>query len=731
MTTASEERRTEKKTFCGICEASCGLVATVEGDRVVKLGPDPDHPSSRGFVCVKGVNFHQVVEDPDRVLHPMRRKPDGTFARATWEEALDDIGTRLRPIQREHGNESIGVVFGNPVSWNYSATVTMNGLATALGTKHQYTSASLDINNYWASADMMYGNTLVNPLPDFAATHFALIVGANPVVSHGSLVTTGRIREVLLGVPARGGRVVVVDPRRTETARLFEHVPILPGADVWLLGAILRVLFDDDLVDHETLARQASGVAELRALAARFDLDRATRETGIDAGVITELAHALAAAPSACVYGRCGASLGKFSTLTKFLLDALAIVTGNLDRRGGMVFGEPMAALVEAGTKLGQFGRGRWHTRVHGVPEMNGTAPLACLPEEITTPGRGKLRALIGLSSNLVTSAPDSSATAAALEQLDLMVWLDPYLTETSRHADWILPPTLWLEREEMPLFTQTQSTVPNAQWVAPIVPARGAARDDSWILDQIARRIGIVPAAMPGAQLLGRLGIRPKPRHLIDLALRTGKYGDLFGFRRGGLSRRKLLATQGAVKLADACPVGVLESNLYTDDKRIHLGQPEMLAETERLAGHSGDDGAYPLRLFSVRELRSHNTWLHNVPRLMAGDRRCHALLHPDDAAASRLDDGDDVTITSRWGRITVPVRVTDEVAPGAVGLTHGWGHSGGWRTAVAAGGASYNTLTPTDPAEIDRPSGNAYFNGVPVAVSSFEESPSRSLHG
>lgn len=707
---------TTKKTFCGICEASCGLIATIEHGVVTKLGPDPDHPSSRGFICVKGAQFHEVVGDPDRVVQPLRRLSDGSFAPATWEEAFRDIGERLRRVRSAHGNESIGVLFGNPIAWNYSATVTLNAFAQALGTKHHYTSASLDVNNYWAASDLLYGNTLTTPLPDFAATDFALILGANPVVSHGSLVTTGRIRDVLVDIPDRGGRVVVVDPRLTETARLFEHLPIRPGTDVWLLGAILRVLLDEGLVDERAIGAHASGLEDLHDLARRFDLPRAARETGIAEEDISTLARDLAAAPTAVVYGRCGTSLGRYSTLTKFLLDAISIVTGNLDRRGGLVFGEPMADLEAAGARSGQFGRDRWRTRVHGVPEMNGTAPMACVPGEITTPGQGQLRALIGMSSNLVSSAPGSKETSAALEQLDLMVWLDPYITETSRHAHWILPPTLWLEREQMPIFTQSQATVPHAQWVNPVVAPRGEARDDSWILTQIAAELGIVPTGLP--QILGKVGIRPHPGALIDLALRLGKYGDRFGLRPSGLSRKKLMSTEGAVKLADACPTGVLPRKVHHADGFIHLSQPEMLAETERLLSADLADDR-PFRLFSVRELRSHNTWLHNVPRLMTGDRRCRAFVHPEDAAELRLVDGADLTLTSDWGQVTVPCSLTGEVTRRSIGLTHGWGHRGGWRTAVAGGGSSYNALTPTDPAEIDRPSGNAFFNGIPVDVS------------
>ncbi|MEY1673138.1 molybdopterin-dependent oxidoreductase [Gordonia sp. ABKF26] len=709
---------TQKKTFCCICEASCGLTATVRDDRVISLAPDPDHPSSRGFACSKGVQFHEVLADPDRVVHPMQRMPDGSFVPRTWDQALDDIGARLRAIRDRHGAQSIGVSYGNPVAWNFNGSTAIAGLAEVLGTKHRFSSASVDVNNYFAAADMLYGSTMVNPLPDYAHTDFALLVGTNPVVSKGSLVTTGRIRDTLVDIPRRGGRVIVLDPRRTETARLFEHVPIRPNADPWLLGAMLRVLFDEDLVDEAAIARQTVGIDGLRTLAQSFDVDRAARESGVPVATIESLARDLAAARRASVHGRCGASLGQFSTLTKFLLDALAIVTGNLDRRGGMVFGDPMVDLDGIGAKSGAFGRNRWHTRVHGIGEVNGTAPLACLAEEITTPGEGRLRALIGLSSNIVTSSPGSARTAAALDQLDLMVWLDPYVTETSRHAHWILPPALWLEREGMPIFTQGQSLIPNAQWVGPVVAPRGEARSDAWIVDQIARRLGILPLAVPGGQLLAKLGLRIQPHTVIDLTMRIGKYGDWFGLRPKGLSRKKLMAIQGAVKLADDCAVGVLDKKIFHPDHRVHLDQPDMKTETERLVA-STDDALYPMRLFSVRTLRSHNTWLHNVPRLMTGgERECHAIMSRSDAAAAGVYDRDSLTITSQWGEITVPVVVSNEVMDGTVGLTHGFGHAGGWRRAVAAGGANYNVLTPDDPRYIDQPSGNAFLNGIPVRV-------------
>jgi anaerobic selenocysteine-containing dehydrogenase len=718
VTCPSAAPAVEKATFCAICEAACGLIATVVDDEVVNLRPDPDHPSSRGFACSKGVEFHTVLKDPDRVTVPMRRLPDGTFEPATWKEAFDDIGKRLRAVRRAHGTQAIGLAFGNPIAFNFGGGLASNGFVTALKTHHQYASSSVDINNYHAAGDMLYGSTMAYPIPDLASTDFALLLGTNPVVSKGSMMTTGRVRDVLVDVVARGGRVVVVDPRRSETASLFEHVPIRPGADPWLLGAMLQVLFAEDLIDHAAISAQTSGIEVLRDIAGRFDLDRAARESGVPVEQIVELARAAAAASTFAIHGRCGVSLGQFSTLTKYLIDAVGIVTGNLDKRGGLVFGDPMADLDAIMAKSGNAGRNRWFTRVHGIGEINHTAPLAVIADEILTPGEGQLRALVTMSSNFVASAPDALRSVRALESLDLMISLDPYITETTRHAHWVLPSTLWLEREQMPIFTQTQAAVPHAQWVRPVVPPRGQARDDGWILDQIARTLGLTASAMPGAQVLGRLGIRLAPHVMIDGVMRAGKHGDLFGLRRSGLSRRKLLNHEGAVKLADACEVGVLEEKLFTKDKLVHLAHAELVEEVDRLVALGGDDPAFPLRLFSIRELRSQNSWMHNVPRLTQGDRRCRAIISAQDAEGFGIRDRDVVRLSSPWGEIETPVVISDEVMPGSLGFTQGWGHEGTWRRAVAAGGANYNVLTPADTTLIDRPSGNAYLNGIPVRV-------------
>jgi formate dehydrogenase len=539
------------------------------------------------------------------------------------------------------------------------------------------------------------------------------------------MATVGRIRETLLAIPKRGGRVIVVDPRRTETARLFEHVPIRPEGDVWLLAGMLKAIVDGGLIDETRVSGQASGVPFALGLVRDVDLDRVEAETGIARDTVEQLGLDLASAGSACVYGRCGASLGRFSTLTKYLIDVLNVVTGNLDRPGGVVFGRPMVDLEVMTKVLRASGYDRWRTRVDGIPEVLGTSPWATFPREVFTPGRGQLRAMICVATNAATTSPDCDEMERAFASLDLFVSLDPYITETNRLADYILPPTLLFEREAFPVFTQSHNAVPYAQWTEAVATAPPNVRDDWRTLDEICKRIGLVPSPTPGAQLMGKLGIRVPPHVGVDIFMRLGPDGDLFGLRRRGLSRKKLLRHDGAIKLGDASPTGVLRKRLHTKDRLVHLEHPLFAEEMRRLRSAATADADHPLRLFTIRESRSQNSWLHNIPRLMSGKRSCRLRMHPHDADARRLADGSTVRVCSRWGEIEVALELTDEVMQGSVGLNQHWGHKGGWRVAVAAGGARYNELVPNDPDMLDAVSGNAWINGIWVEVTPVAAAP------
>src|SRR3954452_2733971 len=410
----------DRVTFCRICEPHCGMIATVDGDRVVRMRPDPDHPLSRGYACPKGIAMPEGQADPERVLHPLKGSCDG-FESVSWDEALKDIAGRWDAIRNRHGGEAIGWYMGNPGGSSYAHTLWSKGFVDALGSPHYYTAGSQDVNNRFAASALMYGSPLRVPIPDLERTSFLLMVGANPFVSNGSVLSAPRVRDRLHGIVARGGRVVVVDPRRTETARAFEQLPIRPDTDAWLLLSLLHVIGRD---------------SPLGPLAEPFSPEATAARTGVPADRCRALARDLAAAPSAAVYGRTGSCLGRFGTLVAFLLDALAAVTGNLDRAGGNLFAKPAVDIERVAAPFGLASYGRRRSRVGGLPDVLGQMAAGVMAGEIETPGRGQLRALVVSAGNPLMSVPDPDRLRAAFGKLDLLVSIDLFANETGRHAD-------------------------------------------------------------------------------------------------------------------------------------------------------------------------------------------------------------------------------------------------------------------------------------------------------
>ncbi|MFI1915447.1 molybdopterin-dependent oxidoreductase [Nocardia sp. NPDC020380] len=717
----------ELPTYCRICEPLCGLIATVEDGKLVRLRADKDHPLSRGNACPKGIAFTEIQNDPDRVLHPLRRAKDGSFERVSWETALDEIGDRLRGVIAEHGRGSLGWYFGNPSSFSYSHTLWMLGFQLAAGLHHVYSAGSQDVNNRFVASALLYGSPTSVPVPDLDRTDFLLMIGANPVVSHGSVMSVPRVREKLTAITKRGGRVLVVDPRRTETARLFEHVGVRPDTDAWLLAALLQVIFDEGLEDSRAVQRQAAGVLELRTAVARFTPESTAPITGLEPDRVRALARDLARAESAAVYGRTGTCLGRHATLVAFLIDALSLVTGNLDVPGGSVFGKELVAVSELNARLGLVGYGRQRSRIGDFPDVLRTFPAAVMAKEMTTPGPGQLRALFTSAGNPISSVPNGRELAAAMASLDLFVSIDIYVNDTNRLADYILPATTFLERDDIPLPFTALSPTPYTQYTERVVEPYGEAREEWRIIDDLATRIGVQPF-MIGPHLLGRAvsalrrrvpaaHVRPTPTLLVDLALRTGPYGDLFGLRRGGLSLRMLRRHPHGVVLADSIATGVLPKVVQHKGGRVQLASPEIITELEALTAPAADPG-FPLRVIGMRELKSHNSWMHNVEPLMRGDREHAARIHPKDAAVAGISDGARCRVTSPHGSIEVTARLTDEMVEGTVAIPHGWGHRGGWQRANAAGGANVNDLMSTDLADIERLAGMSHLNGVAIRL-------------
>lgn len=708
-------------TYCRICEPLCGLVATVDNGRLQSLRPDPQHPLSRGQACPKGIAFTEIQNDPGRVLHPLMRNAAGEFEQVTWDEALEDIASRLRAVP----HDEVGIYFGNPSAFSYSHALWAFGFANGLGTKHIYGPGSQDINSRFVASSLLYGSVAQLPFPDLPRTDFVLMLGANPLVSHGSAISAPRIKDQLSAIVRRGGRVVVVDPRRTETARAYEHVAIRPDGDAWLLLSLLHVLFSEGLVDKAAIARQSTGVALIRRAAATHPPEKTDAITGVPADEVRRLARDFAAAPSATAYGRTGSCLGRYATLVGFLIDALTLVTGNLDRAGGTLFSHGVIPAEEIAERVGIATYAHSKSRLGGFPEVLGAYPAALMADEITTPGKGRLRALFVTAGNPVLSVPNGKALAEAFGRLDLLVSIDLYVNETNRHADYVLPATTWLEREDYPIGVTSASPTPFIQATEAVVPAYGEARPEWQIIDDIARRAGIGMFHLgPLRHLAGlttKIPARLTPRPITEALLRLGPHGDLFGLRRGGLNPRKLRENPHGIVLSEHAATGRLDQVVRHRGGKVRLDPPEIAAELARLTPYV--DADFPLKLIGLRELRSHNSWHHNAPSLMKGNRRHSARINPADAAAAGIADGAPVRIRSRHGEIQTIALLTDDVGPGTVAVPHGWGHEGGsWELANKSGGANVNQLMSTAIEDIERLGGMAHLNGVPVTLEACE---------
>src|SRR5712671_2421245 len=683
---------------CMLCEAVCGLAVDVEARSV---RGDPDDPFSRGHICPKAAAIFDVQDDPDRIREPQRREGNG-FRAISWKAALEEAGGRLAEVQRKHGRNAVAIYLGNPSVHSYSGLLATPLFNRAMATRSRFSATSVDQLPAMLAALQMFGHQLLLPVPDVDRTSFFLMLGDNPLASNGSLMTAGGISRRLDELRGRGGKLVVVDPRRTETAaEADQHLAIRPGTDALLLLALLQVIFED-------------GRAELREAAARFPPERVAERTGIPAGEIRALARAFAAARSAVAYGRVGASTQEFGGLAAWLVIALNTVTGNLDREGGFLFASPAADLVGVSARTGDRGHfSVWKSRVRGLPEFGGELPAATLAEEIDTPGEGRLRALITFAGNPVLSTPNGARLERALAGLEYMVSIDLYRNETTRHANLILPTSFGFERDHYDLVFYALSVGAAARNKKALVPAPEGVRGDFEVLIDLAlslrRHGGGRRGRMLGAMLRAARAVGE--RRLLDLLLRFGPHR---------LSLRKLEQNPHGIDLGPLRPQ--LPGRLCTKDKRFHLAPEIFLRDLERLEAHLAQSPA-DLVLIGRRALRSNNSWMHNSLRLVKGPPGCVLLMHPEDAAERGLTSGSRARVASRVGSVEVPVGITADLARGVVSLPHGWGHTrdgAALGVASAHAGASVNDLT--DEQSVDALSGNAAFSGVPVSVSRAE---------
>jgi anaerobic selenocysteine-containing dehydrogenase len=698
---------------CNLCEAICGLELTVEDDRVTGVRGSEADPLSRGHVCPKGVAIADVLTDPDRLRTPVRRdRRTGEWREVGWDEAFDLVADNLARVVREHGRDAVGLYLGNPNVHSLGSMTHGVGLVRALRSRNTYSATSVDQLPHQLVAHLMYGHQLLLPVPDVDRTSYLLVVGANPLASNGSLMTVPDFPRRLRDLKRRGGKVVVLDPRRTETAKAAtEHHFVRPGTDAWVLLAMVQVLVADGLA---AVPEYADGLAAVETAVAPFTPERAAEVSGVPAADIERIALELATAEGGVAYGRVGVSTHEFGTVCQWAVNLLNVLTGNLDREGGAMFTSPAVDVVGTGL-VGRGHHGKWHSRVRGLPETNGELPVAALREEIETPGDGQVRALLTLSGNPVLSTPDGARLDGALAGLDFMAAVDIYLNETTRHADVILPPTTALERDHYDLVFHALAVRNTARFTPAVFPKPPGARHDWEIYRELALRTVARLATKPGrrARLALQARMRTSPRTAVRLLLARGRRTSL----------RRLLAHPEGVDLGPLRP-GLLPDRLQTRDGRVDLAPRLVLDDLARLAAAEGSaDG---LLLIGRRHLRDNNSWMHNSERLTKGKARHRLLMHPRDLAERGLDDGAMVTVTSRVGSVRVEVAASEDVMPGVVSLPHGYGHSRnpGMRRAARIEGVSINDLT--DPERLDV-SGNAALSGVPVTVTADRPPPPR----
>jgi anaerobic selenocysteine-containing dehydrogenase len=730
--------------ICPFCEATCGLTLTIEDNRVTGARGDREDVFSAGFICPKGASFAELDNDPDRLTRPMVRR-DGTLTEATWDEAFAVVAARLGEVIGEHGGASVGLYLGNPNAHTVAGSLYPPLIIRGLGTRQVFSASTLDQMPKHVALGLMFGSPVAFTVPDLDRTDYLVIIGANPLVSNGSLATAADFPGKLRALRKRGGRLTVIDPARTRTAETADrHIAPRPGTDGALLFAVVHVLFEEGLVAAELggIAEHVNGLDDVRGLAAGFSPEAVSDHCGVPADDIRTLARELASAPTAAVYGRIGTSTVEFGTLGSWLVDVINILTGNLDRPGGVMFPLGPAMPAPRSAKPGRgFKTGRWHSRVSGYPEALFEMPAAALAEEIDTSGEGQIKAMITIAGNPVLSAPDGDRLDKALDGVGFMLSIDPYLNETTRHADVILPPPPPSQSPHFDFALNNLAVHNNVRYSPPPLPLDGRP-DEAEILSRIALilyGIGVdgdpslvdeqviattlaketadpesPVAGRPVDELTAMLPTGPGYERRLDMMLRLGPYGDAFGARPDGLTLERLKAAPHGIDLGPLAPR--VPEVLRTPSGRIELAPEPLVADAARLRDSLGID-ANRFVLIGRRHLRSNNSWMHNVPALAGGTNRCTLQMHPDDIAELGL--ADTAKIKGPGGEVLAPIEPMPGMRRGVVSLPHGWGHDReGAKMDVAASRPGVNVNQLNDGRALDPLSGTAVLNGIPVDI-------------
>lgn len=707
---------------CHLCEAMCGVEITVENDTITSIKGDKKDPLSAGHICPKAYGLKDVYEDPDRLKQPLKRTAEG-WVEISWEEAYAEVVQKVREVQAKHGNHAVGIYKGNPNVHNLGGLLYGANLSRSIKTKNNFSATSVDQLPHHLASWAMFGHSLLTPIPDINRTDYMLIMGANPLVSNGSLMTVPGFGQRLRALQKRGGKAVVIDPRKTETAdKASAHYFIRPGTDVVFLLAVLHVIYAENLVQWGKLEDVINQAELIPELIEDFTPEKAANITGISANDIQQIAREFAQANTAVAYGRMGLSTQAFGGVCQWLINVLNIVTGNFDQAGGAMFTSPAIDVVALLGAIGATGSlGRWTSRVRGLPEFGGELPVCSLAEEIMTEGEGQIKAMVTVAGNPVLSTPNGKQLNEAFAQLDFMVAIDIYLNETTRHAHIILPPATGVESEHYDLIFHSFAVHNTAKFSSRLFEPVAGAKHDWEIMQDLAKLFQGAPSNEQEKEKQRKnMFNRLSPEAVLDLALRRGRYGSKY--HKDGLNLQKLRAQPHGVDLGALQPS--LPKRLYTKDKKIMLAPDLFVQDLQRvkatfLQTHQAPNQEFDLYLIGRRQLRGNNSWMHNSPRLTKGGNHCTMHIHPQDADKRQLKQGQTAQVSSRVGTIDIEVEITDKMMPGVVSIPHGWGHHYKdirLQAATQTPGVSINDLT--DELLIDELSGNAAFSGVPVKV-------------
>lgn len=698
-----------KKHFstCTLCEAMCGIEVTTQDREIISIKGDKDNPFSQGYICPKAGALKDLYDDKDRLRTPIK-KVQGEWVSISWQDAFDEVANKLHQIQQQHGKDAVGLYLGNPNAHNMGSILFGPYFYKALKTHNRYSATSVDQLPHHIVSRQLFGHQLQIPIPDIDHTDHFVIIGGNPLASNGSIMTVPNVKKRLKAIQQRGGKVVVIDPKMSETADISsEHHFIKPGSDVLLLLAMLHVAFTQGLVSPGKLSALVPDLEGIGKFVAPYTPEKVASKIGMTPQQIEQIVVDFCQAESAVCYGRMGTSVQAFGTLTQYLIMLFNIVTGNLDRRGGMMFTQPAADTLP---HSGRGSMGSYQSRVRGLPGFAGEFPVSCLAEEITTEGEGQIKAMILGAGNPILTTPNSEQLDAAFASLQYCVAVDFYITESTRHADIILPPVTGLERDHYDVVFHNFAVRNFVKFSTAIFEPAEDSLTDWQIYLSLAQRID----ALNGVQTDYYDALWEKqPKGVIDDLLRSGIY------RSGehNLTLDKVIDNPHGIDLG---PLQVsLPEAIYHADKKIDLKFDYFMADLARVDKHFFDSEESEMVLIGRRHIKSNNSWMHNNNRMLKGSNRCTAQLNPRDAKSQDIEDGDIIAIESRVGKITIEAEITDKIMPGVISVPHGWGHNKTgtrWSIAENTPGANVNSLT--DDMIVDELSGNAVLNGVPVTI-------------